>query len=156
MKAHFFETKDLIFVICFISTFKLACDSIRNLKATIMQIIPHYMNETLVNGLNSRMRAEGVVTFVTTSVRTNDARSRKFICLYLELVYHLPKKIATDQAIAKLDEAILPYMQLSNMAPWQYAENLVAKASKVSDKYDRETLNDVFTNDVGTSLNYRL
>lgn len=88
-------------------------------------------------------------------------RSLKVLLSYPEVMNYLSKKYKTDLAIVRNNVATLRYVQLSNMAPQQYADDLIAKSCKVVDVYYESTLNDVFIEgfDAGTKhslRNYRI
>lgn len=46
------------------------------------------------------------------------------------------------------------YMQPANMTPQSYADDLVAKSSKVADVFYEETLKDIFTENVDASISH--
>lgn len=110
MKAPFFNLKEPIFIIGFLTTFKLACNTDNIRDGAAMRLVPHYVNETLANELNSRMCATDKSSPITSSVRNVENWSHNLLGSYSEVVNYLLKRFATDQAIVYLDAAMLQYM----------------------------------------------
>lgn len=152
MKAHLFDSEDPITMIGFLTTSKFACDTNHIQEGAAMWALPHYVNETLANSLDSRMCATDKSYPIATSLRNVDNQSHKLLRLYPDVVNYLLKKFATDPAIAGFDAAILLYMQAGNMTPEQYADDVVAKSCKVTDVFDKCTLNDVIIEGVDPSI----
>lgn len=73
-----------------------------------------------------------------------------------EIISYVLKKLERGQAITEFDKAIFPYMQLSNMTPQQYVDDLVTRFCQVSEVYEKETLNDVIIVGVQTSMRHCL
>lgn len=55
MKAHLFNPKDLIFLIKFLATFKLACGTNHVHEKVAIFVMPHYIKKTVGNACNSRV-----------------------------------------------------------------------------------------------------
>lgn len=102
------------------------------------------------------MCAEDCLPKFATFVRSENLRSHRLLCSYPEGVNDLLKKCATAQAFAENDTAILRHVQPSNMSFHKYADDLVPKCCKDADAYDVSILNEVFIEDVGTSIRYSL
>lgn len=62
MKVHFIDTRDPVFTIGFSAAFKLAFEPNRIHEGTGMWVLPHYVNDTLANVLNSFVRAKSEST----------------------------------------------------------------------------------------------
>lgn len=58
--------------------------------------------------------------------------------------------------IAEYDAAVFRYVQSANMTPNQYADNLVAKSSNVSDVYLKGALNDGYIKGFDASIRHSL
>lgn len=92
MKTRFFDLKHSIFIIIgYLATFKLTCDSNRIQERAAMWVLPHYVNETPANALNSSMCATDKSSPINATVRNADNRSRKLLQSNPELVSSLPK-----------------------------------------------------------------
>lgn len=133
MKEHYLDFKESIFIISFLATFKLACNTNRTQEGAAMWVLPHYLHETIANALKSRMCSEHRTNQIIASVCNRDTRSHKLLRSYLEVVNYLLRKCATGQKIAEYDAEILRYMQPANMNPKKYADDLVVKSCKVAD-----------------------
>lgn len=71
------------------------------------------------------------------------------------MIYILTK-YATHQANTDYDATFLRYMDPASIAPQHYAQDLIAKLQKVADVYDRDTLVDVFIENVDQSIRHSL
>lgn len=151
-KTHLFDLKDPIYIIGFLAAFKFACDTNNIHKETAMWGIPHYVEKTLDNTLNSRMCTECWLTLLATSMQKEGPRSRKLFWSYPEVVKYLLMKYAIDQATVEYDAAILHYVQPKNITPQQFAKNLVAKSCKITNVYNKNPLKDVFIEGVCASI----
>lgn len=90
---------------------------------------------------------------VVASVNTVEPTiQKKLIHSYPEVLNYLLKKLANDLAIAEKDSAILRYIQLANMTPMQCAEDLYAKTFKVAEINCESMLNNVFIEEVDSSI----
>lgn len=154
MKAHFVDQNDPISIIGFLATFKFACDANRIHEAEAMRVLPYYANETVASALQSRMCATNKSSSFAVSVPNVDNRSKKFLRLYQEVAYCVLNKFVTDQAIIEFDAAILRDMQLANMMPQQYADNLVARSCKVAEVSDEGAFYDVIIDGTDPSIRH--
>lgn len=73
MKAHFFDKKGRIFIIEFLATLELACNTNRIHERVEIWILLHHVNETLVKALKSRMCDTNNSSTIATSVRNVDS-----------------------------------------------------------------------------------
>lgn len=89
---------------------------------------------------------------LAASLRDGQPYSLKLLRSYPEVVIYLFKNNATDQAIAEYDATILRYVQLKNMTPQQFADDLIAKRYKVATVNDKSTLNNVIIEGVDASI----
>lgn len=126
VKAQSFGNKDPVSVIDFLAIFRFSCDNNRIHQDAAVWVIPSDVYETQANALNRFISAEGKSTSITATFLNNDARSRKLLRSFPEVLNNNSKKFATDQAIAELDVAILRFMQPSYMTCQQHADDLVA------------------------------
>lgn len=132
MKAHFFDPKDPIFIIGFLATFELTCDTNKIHEGAAMWVLPHFVKETIANALNSRMCAEDRTAPLVATVRHDKIRHQKLLRSYPEVVNYLLKKFATGAEIAEYDATILRYMHPASMTHQQFADDLIAKSCKVA------------------------
>lgn len=58
IKAHFFNPENLILIIGFLATSKLACDRNDIYEGSAMWVLPHFVRKALDYALNSRMSVE--------------------------------------------------------------------------------------------------
>lgn len=105
--------------------------------------LPHYVNETYANALNNVLFATDRSCAIAITVRNIDNQSRKLSETYPEGKNYLLEKFATYHAIAEFDNAMLQYMQFSDLAPLHYAGKLLVKSCKVANVSDGDTLKDV-------------
>lgn len=130
MKARFFDPRYLISITGFFATFKLARDTNTIHGRAAVWVLPHYVNKTLANALNNRICAEGRHSLFVASVPNEEARSRKQLRSYTEVVNYLVNKHETDESIAIHDTAILRYIKQSNMNIQKYADDLIPKSGR--------------------------
>lgn len=79
-------------------------------ESAAMWVLSNCVNETPLSILGRPRCGNSKFTTITDSVRNIDARSRNFLCWYLEVVKSLLKKFATDQSTAEFDAAKLHNM----------------------------------------------
>lgn len=77
-------------------------------------------------------------------MRNEESRSWQLLSSYQNVLQYQLMKYATEQKTALNNAAILCYVQPSNIAPQQYADELFAKLSEVTDILDKSIFNDVF------------
>lgn len=102
MNARFFDLKDSISVVGFISTLKLACNRNNIQERAAMWALPHPVNEMLENELNGRMYVKDRLSPFVASVRNEETRSRKLLRSHPEAVNYLLKKFATDHTLQRI------------------------------------------------------
>lgn len=61
-----------------------------------------------------------------------------------EIASYLFKKLSDEQAIAKINSAILRSTQPASMSPIQYEQDMYVTSCKVAGAYDETTLNYIF------------
>lgn len=71
MKAHVFNSKNPISIISSIAKFYLACDTNKIYEGAAMWVLPHFVEETSANALNSRICATGRTVPLTATIRQN-------------------------------------------------------------------------------------
>lgn len=155
-KAHFFDSKNSIFIISFWASFRLFCNASKIHESAAKWVPPHYGPEALANVLYSRKCAEGRPAPFPTSERNDQDRSRKLLRSYPEEVNYFIKKYVTVQAIAGYETKILRYLQPANKTFQRNAEDFIAKLCKVTDVYDEDTLNDLLIKGLDRSIRHRL
>lgn len=134
----------------------MACNLTKVQEGAARCILPHYVEESLVNALNSRMCVGSQRAPLAASVQNEQRRSRKFLCSYPKVVVYRLKKYATDHTIAKYDVSILQYTQPANVTFQQYADSLVTKLCKVAVVCDEGTVKNVFNKNVSQSIRHSL
>lgn len=98
IKAQFFDPGDLIYIIRFLNTFMVACDNNRIRERAAILVLPHYVNETHPNTLNSHMCAMDMSSPIAASVSNVDDRSRQFLRSDPEVGNYLLKKFTSCEA----------------------------------------------------------
>lgn len=88
--------KSLIFIIGFMTTFRLACDTNYIHKEAVIWVLPHFVHENLANVLNSCMCADDKPTPFVALKRSQEPRSRKLLRSSAEVVKDLLKKFTMD------------------------------------------------------------
>lgn len=131
MEAHFSIQKTRS-IIGFLAAFVSACDSTETHEGALMWILPHYVQKSLANALNSRMFAKFRLAFLAVSVRNEQHWSRKLLCLYQGRVNYFLNTCATDQAIADFHTYILRYKHPAGTTFQQYASDQFVKSPKVA------------------------
>lgn len=107
----------------------------------------------LTTTLNSRLFAATNIEPVVTLVDIVEPTTQQNLsCSYPKVVSYLLKKFSNDQKITKINSATLRCTQPADMTPIQYANDLYAKLCKVSDVYDKTILNDIFIDEVDSSI----
>lgn len=123
----------------------------RYLPADCWTFFLHRQSLTLYNVLNSCMCTEVRTAPIFFLVRNYDSMSRKRLLSSTDVVSYISNKYATNQAIAEYDGKILRNVQPANMTLKQYDDDLVVKAYRVTDVYDKGTLNNVIIKGVQAS-----
>lgn len=100
MKTHPFNPKNLIYIIEFLATFKMACNTNDIFEGVAMWVLPHFVHKRLGKTFNSCMCAENRLASLAASVRNQKRFSRKLLRLYPEIANYFLKKFVVDQAIA--------------------------------------------------------
>lgn len=135
----------------------MAYDTNRTFEGAGLWVLQNFVKNGLATTLNSRKspttHIASVVALVTTIKPTTQ---KKFLCSYPEVVNYVLKKFANDKAIAEIDCTILRFSQPTSMTPMQYADDLYAKSSKVADAYEELTLNNIFIEEVDSSICHSL
>lgn len=122
-KAQFFDPGDPIFIIGFLPTFKLPCNTNHIHEEAAMWVLPFIVYNALATKLNSRMSAVTHIAPVFASVKTIEPTTqKKCFRSYPEVVIYLHKKLANDQTTAKMDFKILRYTQPANKTLMEYAD----------------------------------
>lgn len=75
-------------IIGFLTTFKRACDTNHVHEEAAIWVLPHCVEETLANALNSCMCTEDRLSAFATSVRNEDTRSSRLLRSYAEVVIY--------------------------------------------------------------------
>lgn len=89
--------------------------------------------KNLANALNSRTCAEDLLFLFAQFVHHNEARSRKQLYTYLEIMYYVLPGLATVQTISKNNTTLLNYVPLSDINPQQYVADAAAKSCIVAE-----------------------
>lgn len=156
MKVHILDPKDLLSNIGFLETFNFLCDTNNLHEVAVIWVLLHYVKETLAIALNRYICSKDCSLSFAASAPDGNTRSRKLLRNYKEVLNYLFQKLVTDQAFVENDEAILRYIQSSNLTPQQYADDLTAKSFKVLYAYDKSTLNDLIIEGVGEYIGHSL
>lgn len=107
-RAHFLDLSNIISIIGFLATLKLACDTNRIPEGAEVWVLPFFLKNAPATLLNSHIFAATNIPPVVAFVNTVEPMTqKKFLCPYLELIYYLLKKFANDQATSKMDFAFL-------------------------------------------------
>lgn len=85
MNALFFDTKATIYVLRFLTTFKIASNTNRIHEEAVMCILSHYVSETLATALDSLMCTTDKSSSVAASVRNADTGFSKLLRSYPEV-----------------------------------------------------------------------
>lgn len=96
IEAHLFVAKDRIFVIEFLTVFKLPCDMKNIHEDVVMWLLHYYVQKTPANTLNSRICAQDRLASLAASVRNEQPRSSKLVRSYSKGINCLLKKLATN------------------------------------------------------------
>lgn len=75
----------------------------------------HFVNGIFANALKRRLCVENKFTFITATVLNIDARCQNPFQSYLEKAIYFLKLFASSEGIAKLNAAMLHYVQPSEM-----------------------------------------
>lgn len=125
MKAHVFSTSDPVSIICFFAPFEHACDTTHFQEWAAMWVLPFFVKGALAPTLNNFMSAATNITSANSFVRSTESlRQKKLLGFYHGVVNSLLKKFADDRATAKMDFAILCYVEPVSMTLLQYGDVL--------------------------------
>lgn len=127
MKAYFFFAKDPISITVLLTTFNFVCNRNHFYGGPKRWVLPHYINETMVDEFNSCIYSDKKFIPISASLCNKDARSRKLLHSYLEVTNYLLKKFTAEQPLVDFDGKILCYMQPTNVTLQQYVYSLVLK-----------------------------
>lgn len=105
----------------------------------------YFVADRVTLSLNSRMVQSDDTKDIKTDDNSNGATLQpSHLQSYPEAMNHLLKRYANNEAIAEADAAILCFTQLANTMPLQYTEALFAKATRIGNVHDEDTLIDKF------------
>lgn len=101
MKMQFFDPKEPIFIIGFLSTRTFAWNTNVIFEKAFTGVLPHSVKKTLSNLLNSIMCGNDRRSPFATLVRKFEPRHRKLLCSYPKVGNCFHSKIATDKGVAE-------------------------------------------------------
>lgn len=157
MKTHSFDFAHPILILSFLTTSNLACSTKRNPEGSTMWAIQSLVADRIAASFNSHMVQSDGIRSVNTTVESNGAALQApRLRSYREVIGHILKKYAHNEAISDADQATLRFTQLANMKLLQWSGAFFAKPTRVKDIYDKRTLNDTFIEEVNESIRHSL
>lgn len=98
--------------------------------------MPYFVSDQVALFLNSRViKSDGTATAAAIITPNGLASKAPQLKSYLEIVNHLLKQYAYDQATTDADAVISLFTQPAEMTILQYREDLFAKAFRLGDVY---------------------
>lgn len=156
-KAHFFDLSVFISIIVFLAGLKVTCKANHIHKEADMEVLPFFAESVLASTLNRRTSAAfNIASAVASLYLAEPLRHKKMLLAYPELIIHVSKNIAKDEATGKIDSTIICYTQLTSMNSMRYADDLFAKSCKDADGSYEFSLNDIFIGKVDSSIGLSL
>lgn len=148
MKTHFSNPKSTNFVIRFLATFELGCDSNKIYEEAAMWALPLEMKDDYANALNGSSCSKHRLALIATFVQNEQRLYYKLLRSYSELVVYFHKKYSTNHTITSYNATLLQYMQTSGFALQQYADDRNAMSCKLAKVYDKSKVKFVFIEEV--------
>lgn len=157
METHTFEPADPISIMALLKKFKLACDPNCNHKLVASSAMQSFVADSVVSSLYIHVVQSDGARELATAVSLNGfvlqaLRSRK----HSEVINHLLKRCAKNEAIAKVDAAVVRFCQLTGIILLQYDKAFRGRAIHVTDVYDEGTQNDWFIEGENESIRWSL
>lgn len=152
MNAYFFDKKGRTSRISVLALLQTARDSNHIREGSVIEVLFRYINVSMTDAIVRRIRAEDKYEPSPFSVPSNDDRPQKCFRLYFEMVKCLLQEFLLEQAIVKLDVAILRYMHLRNLKSQRDTDKAVAESWKLVDEHNWAILDEVFIEEVGASM----
>lgn len=154
MKTHLFIPEVPVFIVEFLVTFRLPCDTNYISKSRSTWVSSDLVHNTIANVLYSCMYAQSSFAPSGTSSRNQKQPSQKLLRSYLEAGNYLLKRFATYQTIAEYDVSILRYREPLRVSLEQYGDDTITKSCKTADIYDESKLNNILIEDVDSSTRH--
>lgn len=127
MMVSFSSPKGPVYIVEFLASVNLACNKNQIYKGAAMSFLLHFVRETFVNAINSRMYTEDMTILSVASVRSQEPKPWELLRTYLIVLSYLLNTIAVDQPIDKNIASIQRNILHSTMTGQQYADKIIAE-----------------------------
>lgn len=119
-----------------------------------MLALLHYVKATLQKEHKCFMCAKNVSISITATVHKNDDGSQNCFRFCHAIAICVLEKSKMDWAITDFDTVKICCLQLSNIPPQKYIDDLLAKSFKALDVYDNGTKSVIFVHCVDTFIHH--
>lgn len=121
IKAHHFDTHDLITVICFLYTFRQTCNTTGFHEGASRWMFPHYIRKTTGTALTVRLEVPN----------ERDSSDKGFWTSYLAVINHLLRKYATEDIFTEAEATLRRFLQLPHQSSSYYLDALWTKVLRM-------------------------
>lgn len=152
MKPHTYNPFVHISIVRFLKNVRIAWNTNGVHEDAAMWLLHFFMAKTVSAVLIVRLSDDGK----SEKHSHFDSGETRYFTTYPPVDYFLLKKNATDEVITKTESDTTPFVQLSHMTPFQYAEELVTKTLCYGELYQEYALKEIFIEGLDASIRHRM